>query len=175
MFWKTIHFNEKYYFVNDLQCLFMALRKIVETSFSQKLVFSLFKMKLGKSGDVRGEGADHTKTLSRTLAGFGLTWHRKVNFSTFDGKLEGSFMTKYLQIGFWISPKARGFWLNGLRRKFILKNDPKKQICCGKLGSGVLGTNNVPKIHENIAHTQKNKKLDNQKRCKYENPKTQVH
>ena len=31
-----------------------------------------------------------------------------------------------LQIGFWISPKARGFWLNGLRRKSILKNDPNK-------------------------------------------------
>ena len=44
------------------------------------------------SGGVRGEEVDHTKRLSRTLAGFGLTWHRKVHFSTFDSKLEGSFM-----------------------------------------------------------------------------------
>ena len=49
-----------------------------------------------------------------------------------DGKLEGSFMTKYLQIGFWISPKAKGFWLNGLRRKSILKTDPPKKVS-GKL------------------------------------------
>ena len=81
------------------------------------------------------EGVDHTKTLSRTLAGFRLTWHQKVHFSTFDGKLEGSFMTKYLQIGFWISLKARGFWLNGLRRKSILKNDPQNEIVFGKLGN----------------------------------------
>ena len=79
---------------------------------------------------MRGEGMDHTKTLSRTLAGFGLTWHRKVHFSTFDG-MEGSFMTKYLQIGFWISPKARGLWLNGLRRKSILKDDPKTKYVPG--------------------------------------------
>ena len=35
--------------------------------------------------------------------------------------------TKYLKIGFWISPKARGFWLNGLRRKLILKNGSNKK------------------------------------------------
>ena len=29
----------------------------------------------------------HTKTFRWTLAGFGLTWHRKVHFSTFSGKL----------------------------------------------------------------------------------------
>ena len=40
-------------------------------------------------------------------------------------------MTKYLQIGFWISPKARGFWLNGLRRKSILKNDPQTTYFMG--------------------------------------------
>ena len=47
----------------------------------------LFRLKLGMSGGVQGHGTDHTKTLSRTLAGFGLTWPRKVHFSTFDGKL----------------------------------------------------------------------------------------
>ena len=99
----------------------------MKIEFFTKTVFSQFRLKLGRSRGVRGEGTDHTKTLSRTLAGFGLTWHRKVHFSTFDGKLEGNFMTKYLQIGFWISPKARGFWLNGLRRKSILKNDPPKK------------------------------------------------
>ena len=83
---------------------------------SQKSFFSQFRLKLGRSGGVWGERADHTKTLCRTLAGFGLARLQKVNFSTFDGKLEGRFMTKYLQIGFWIFPNTRGFWLNGLRR-----------------------------------------------------------
>ena len=36
---------------------------------------------------VRGERTEHTKTFRRTLAGFGLTWHRKVHFLTFSGKL----------------------------------------------------------------------------------------
>ena len=110
-------------------------RKTERSSFSQKRFFSQFRLKFGRSGGVRGDGMDHTKTLSRTLAGFGLTWRRKVHFSTFDGKLEGSFMTKYPQIGFWISPKAKGFWLNGLRRKAILKNDPQNEIFVGKLGN----------------------------------------
>ena len=35
--------------------------------------------------------------------------------------------------GFWISPNTRDFWLNGLRRKSILKND-LPQIFSGKLG-----------------------------------------
>ena len=30
--------------------------------------------------------------------------------------------------GFWISPNTRDFWLNGLRRKPILKNDPPKNV-----------------------------------------------
>ena len=62
-------------------------RKTEKSSFSQKLFFSQFWLKFGRSGGVRGDGTDHTKTLSRTLAGFGLTWHRKAHFSTFDGKL----------------------------------------------------------------------------------------
>ena len=43
---------------------------------------------MGRSGGVRGERTDHTKIFRRTLAGFGLTWHQKDSFSTFDGKLE---------------------------------------------------------------------------------------
>ena len=39
-------------------------------------------------GGVREERTDHTKLFPRTFAGFGLTWHQKVHFSTFDGKLE---------------------------------------------------------------------------------------
>ena len=80
----------------------------------------------GGLGGVRGAHGAYEDILSN-LAGFGLTWHRKVDFSTFDGKLEGSFIAKCLQMGFWISPKARGFWLNGLRRKSILKNGPKEK------------------------------------------------
>ena len=38
-----------------------------------------------------------------------------------------------LQIGFWISPKARGFWLNSLRREYILKMTPKQIDFMGKL------------------------------------------
>ena len=103
--------------------------------FLANCFFTEFRLKLARTGGVRGDGMDHTKTLSRTLAGFGLTWHRKVNFSTFDGKLQGSLMAKCLQIASWISPKTKGFWLNGLRRKSILKNDPEKNIISGKLGN----------------------------------------
>ena len=42
---------------------------------------------MGRSRGVWGERTKHTKTFRRTLAGFGLTWHRKVHFSTFSGKL----------------------------------------------------------------------------------------
>ena len=37
---------------------------------------------------VREERTEHTKLDSRIFTGSGLTWHQKVNFSTFDGKLE---------------------------------------------------------------------------------------
>ena len=40
-------------------------------------------------------------------------------------------MTKYIQIAFWISPNTRDFWLNGLRRKSILENDPKTKYVLG--------------------------------------------
>ena len=43
---------------------------------------------MGRSRGVREERTDHTKLFSRTLAGFGLTRHQKVHFSTYDGKLE---------------------------------------------------------------------------------------
>ena len=59
-----------------------------KSSFSQKLVFSQFRLKLGRSRGVRGERTEHTQLFSRTLAGFGLTWNQKVHFSTFDGKLK---------------------------------------------------------------------------------------
>ena len=42
---------------------------------------------MGRSRGVRGERTEHTKTFRRTLAGFGLTWGQKVDFSTFSGKL----------------------------------------------------------------------------------------
>ena len=100
------------------------LQKNWRIDFSQKLFCLQFRLTFGRSGGVRENGMDHTKTLSRTLARFGLPWHGKVHFSTFYGKLECSSMTKYLQICFWIFPKARGFCLNVLRRKSILKNDP---------------------------------------------------
>ena len=48
----------------------------------------VIQVEIGRSRGVRGERTEHTKIFRRTLAGFGLTWHRKVNFSTFDGKLE---------------------------------------------------------------------------------------
>ena len=44
-------------------------------------------LKLVRSRGVREERTEHTKTFHRTLAGFGLTWGQKVNFSIFDGKL----------------------------------------------------------------------------------------
>ena len=43
---------------------------------------------MGRSRGVREERTDHTKLFSRTLAGSGLTWHQKVHFSAFYGKLE---------------------------------------------------------------------------------------
>jgi len=44
-------------------------------------------LKLVRSRGVREDRTEHTKTFRRTLAGFGLTWCQKVNFSIFDGKL----------------------------------------------------------------------------------------
>ena len=43
---------------------------------------------MGRSRGVRGERTDHTQLFSRTLAGFCLTGRQKVQFSTFDSKLE---------------------------------------------------------------------------------------
>ena len=44
-------------------------------------------MELGRSGGVQGDRTDRTKTTQHFFARFGLTWHRKVHFSTFSGKL----------------------------------------------------------------------------------------
>ena len=76
-------------------------------------------MELRRSGGVRGERTDHTKKFRRSLAGFGLTWHRKVHFSTFDGKLG---VPDYLLMldaclmvhGSWL--KALGSWPREARR-----------------------------------------------------------
>ena len=56
------------------------LQKIGKSTFSQKLVFSQFRLKLGRSGGVWGDGVEHTKTLSRTFAGSGLTRPQKSTF-----------------------------------------------------------------------------------------------
>ena len=40
-------------------------------------------MKLGRSGGVRGDGMDHTERFPRTLAEFGLTGHRGIDFHVF--------------------------------------------------------------------------------------------
>ena len=40
---------------------------------------------------------EYTKLFSRIFTGSGLTWHQKVHFSTFDGKLEGDFITEWSQ------------------------------------------------------------------------------
>ena len=52
---------------------------------------------MGRSRGVREERTDHTQLFSRTFAGFGLTGRQKVHFSTFDGKLEGDFITEWSQ------------------------------------------------------------------------------
>ena len=44
-------------------------------------------MELGRSGGVQGDRTDRTKTAQQIFARFGLTWHRKVQLSTFSGKL----------------------------------------------------------------------------------------
>ena len=69
------------------RCLIANWEKLGKSSFSQKLFFSEFRLKLGRPGGVRGERTEHTKIFRRTLAGFGLTWGQKVHFSTFHGKL----------------------------------------------------------------------------------------
>ena len=67
-------------------CLIANWAKLEKSSFSQKLFFLVIQV--GRSRGVRGERTEHTQLFSRTLAGFGLTWHQKDHFSTFDGKLE---------------------------------------------------------------------------------------
>ena len=75
--------------------------------------FSQFRLKLGRSGGVRGDGADHTKTLSRTLARFGLTGHGGSRFSCFLRILETHFITKYPQICPRASRLVLGLFLKG--------------------------------------------------------------
>ena len=61
------------------------LVNLKKSSFPQKVKKLWFRLKLGRSRGVREERTDHTQLFRRTLAGFGLTWHRKVHFSTFSG------------------------------------------------------------------------------------------
>ena len=51
------------------------------TSWDDK---SIFGIGWGVREGVRGECTDHTKLFLRTFSEFGLTWHQKVHFSTFD-------------------------------------------------------------------------------------------
>ena len=49
------------------------------------------------SGMVSRRTARTIRIFSLSFTGFGLTRHQKVNFSTFDSKLEGNFITKWSQ------------------------------------------------------------------------------
>ena len=49
--------------------------------------FFVIQVETGEVLGCPGGRTEHTQLVSRTLAGFGLTWHRKVIFSTFSGKL----------------------------------------------------------------------------------------
>ena len=51
-------------------------------------------LKFGGFRGVREERMDHTKLFSRIFTGSGLTWHQKVHFSTFDGKLHHRMVSK---------------------------------------------------------------------------------
>ena len=76
-------------------------------------------------------GVDHTKRLSRTLAGFGLTGHGGSQFSCFWEILGSHFITKYFQIGPRTSRLVLGFvWKPGHQIKPIdfPKNDTNKYI-----------------------------------------------
>ena len=69
--------------LNGVQKTTKNCRKTSKSRFSQKPVFWKFEMVLGRSRGVRGHGMDHTKRFPRTLARFGLTWHRGSRFSCF--------------------------------------------------------------------------------------------
>ena len=69
-------------------------------------------LKLERSRGVREKRTEHTQLFSRTLAGFGLTWHQKVHFSTFYGKLEFQCTRN--------GPQTPPFWPGSLQDTFII-------------------------------------------------------
>ena len=96
---------------------------------------------LGGLGVSGGKGADHTKTLSRTLAGFGLTGHGGSRFPCFWNywKLTSSPNTSKLVLGppGWSSDL---FWKPGHHLRKIKPinfptNDPKQKIFSGNLAN----------------------------------------
>ena len=91
--WKTS--NNRHCLIKWIPfvCVFLGvgtwllLVNLEKSRFSQKLFFSEFRLQLGRPGGVQGDRTDRTKTAQQISARFGLTWHRKVHFSTFSGKL----------------------------------------------------------------------------------------
>jgi len=64
------------------------MKTLATNRYRHIYIYIHFALKLRRSRGVWWQGMEHKKTFSRTLARFCLTWHQKVNFSTFDGKLE---------------------------------------------------------------------------------------
>ena len=72
-------------------------QKLKKQKIREKEKQLVFRLKFRGSRGLREEGTEHTKLYSRMFTGFGLTRLQKVNFSTFDGKLEGDFITEWSQ------------------------------------------------------------------------------
>ena len=79
-------------------------------------------MELGRSGGVQGDRTDRTKTAQQFVARFGLTWHRKVHFSTFSGKL--TFQSNRN------GPQNPPFCPGSLRDTFIIHSSISHQHIC---------------------------------------------
>ena len=93
---------------------------------------------------VREERTEHTIFFPRSFIGSGLTWHPKVHFSTFDGKLETHFITKHLQIG----PRASRFVLDfssklGSHLRNYQINSFSKNISFDSSWDGTLAFKNI--------------------------------
>ena len=84
----------------------LLLVNLEKSSFSQKLFFVTIQLEIREVWGCPGGGRGAYEDIpSNFLAGSGLTRHQKVNFSTFDGKLEGDFITEWFQIASHIFPK----------------------------------------------------------------------
>ena len=92
-------------------------------------------MELGRSGGVQGDRTDRTKTAQQIFARFGLTWHRKVNFSTFSGKLTFQSTRNGLQDTFIIysSISHQHISQNYVQKKSIIGNLKISKVDPGKL------------------------------------------